>query len=115
MVPPVPVAGSDNYSRPPPIRVIIGIGIRIRIRAVIIGMGIDIIARPADHDRRRRGRFLIHVKINTLRDRVSRAETFARGVGVSLSVLIRCNWKGLNDVLRIAEAVKGSVALAKNF
>jgi hypothetical protein len=105
----VPVAGART-----PIGVIIRIRIGVRIWAVIIRMGINIIAWPADHYRRRRGRFLIHVEINTLRDSVSRAEPFAGGVGVSLSVLICCNGKGLNDVLRIAEAVKGAIALAEN-
>jgi hypothetical protein len=108
-VPPTP-SRSDDDTRTPPIRTII-----IRIWAVIIGIWIRVITRPACYCGRLRRRFLIHVKINALRDCVGVGPAPARAIAPNLRVLVRGKGRSLNDIIIVAEIVEGSVAVAKNF
>jgi hypothetical protein len=105
---PAPISRADNDARTPPIRTII-----IWIRPVIVRIGV--IARPACYDRRLRRRLLIHVKINALWNRVRLGEPSAGAISPNLRVLIGGKRGGLNDIIIVAEIVKGSVTVAKYF
>src|SRR5262245_47553807 len=107
MVPPTPARPDDDAGTPPIRTIVIGIW------TVIVG--IWVIARPACYHRRLRRRFLIHVKIYALWDWVGVGPTAPRAIGPNLRVLIRGKRGSLNDIIIIAEIVKSSVAVAKNF
>jgi len=100
---------ADDDARTPPIRTII-----VWIWPVIVGIWIWVIARRPCHHGGLRRRFLVHVKINTLWDAVGVGPAATRAIGPNLRKLIRGKGRGLNDIIIVAEIVKGSVAVPKN-
>jgi hypothetical protein len=62
----------------------------------------------------RRG-WLVHIKVDAVRDPVFPAEISACAINAGLNELIGVYWKGLNDINVRSEIVKGPVLVAEDF
>lgn len=61
-----------------------------------------------------RRRLLVHVEINALRNTIGFSEAVAGPEGPNLLELVGYDWERLDNILKVTEIVKGSVAVAKN-